>query len=317
MRKTISVCIPVYNEEHNIGRAVAAVEALFAEKLAGYDLELVITDNASTDSTWQVVGELARNRPRLKAFRFSRNFGYQNSIFAGLSLASGDAIVELDADLEDPPGTIARFVEKWEQGFQVVFGVRSKRHGSRVMRALTHVFYRLLNYVSEHRIPEDSGDFRLLDRRVVSALIALPERNLYLRGLVSYLGFRQTPVVYERDPRASGASKFRFFQYVVLALDAITAFSKAPLRLISVFGVVLFISSIALAGYYLVLYLRGGIPVPGFTTLAILTLALHGVTFIFLGVMGEYMSRIFDDAKHRPRVVIAESINAGEHPDSL
>jgi dolichol-phosphate mannosyltransferase len=317
MRKIISICIPVFNEQDNVVKAVAAVEALFAEQLARYDLEVVITDNASTDRTWQVVGELARTRPYLKAFRFSRNFGYQNSIFAGLSLSSGDAIVELDADLEDPPEIIVRFVEKWEQGVQVVYGVRSKRYGSRLIRSLAHVFYRVLNRVSEHPIPEDSGDFRLLDRRVVAVLAALPERNLYLRGLVSYLGFRQSPVVYERNPRLSGLSKFRFFHYVVLAIDAITAFSKAPLRLISVFGVVLFVSSLGLAGYYLILYVRGGIPVPGFTTLAILALALHGATFIFLGVLGEYMSRIFDDAKHRPRVIIAESINATGHPDSL
>lgn len=316
-RRTISVCIPVFNEEDNIARAVAAVEALFAEQLAGFDLELIVTDNASTDRTWQVVAELARTRPNLKAFRFSRNFGYQNSIFAAFSLASGDAIAELDADLEDPPEIIARFVEKWEQGFQVVYGVRARRYGSPIIRSLTHLFYRVLNRVSEHQIPEDAGDFRLLDRRVVTALVALPERNLYLRGLVSYLGFRQTPVVYERDPRISGKSKFRLFHYVVLAVDAITAFSKAPLRLISIFGAVLFVSSLVLAGYYLVLYLRGGIPVPGFTTLAVLTLALHGITFIFLGVLGEYMSRIFDDAKHRPRVIIADAINAVEYPDSF
>jgi glycosyltransferase involved in cell wall biosynthesis len=316
-KKTISVCIPVFNEEDNVVRAVAAVEAVFAERLPGYDLEIVITDNASTDRTWQVVGELALTRPNLKAFRFSRNFGYQNSIFAGLSLAIGDAIVELDADLEDPPEIIARFVEKWEEGVQVVYGVRARRYGSRVIRSLTHVFYRVLNRMSEHEIPEDSGDFRLLDRRVVTALAGLPERNLYLRGLVSFLGFRQAPVVYERNPRLSGPSKFRFLNYVVLALDAITAFSKTPLRLISVFGVVLFVSSLGLAAYYLILYLRGGIPVPGFTTLAILVLALHGATFIFLGVLGEYMSRIFDDAKNRPRVIIAEAINATEHPDSL
>ena len=317
MRKTISVCIPVFNEEHNVVQAVAEVEALFAEQLRAYNLELIITDNASTDRTWQIVGELASTRPNLKAFRFSRNFGYQNSIFAGLSLTTGDAVVELDADLEDPPEVIARFVEKWQEGFQVVYGVRSKRYGSLIIRSLTHVFYRVLNRLSEQKIPEDSGDFRLLDRRVVSTLVALPERNLYLRGLVGYLGFRQTPVVYERSPRTAGSSKFRFVQYIVLALDAITAFTKAPLRLIGVFGAILFILSSCLAAYYFVLNLLGGIPVQGFTTLAILALALHGVTFIFLGVMGEYMSRIFDDAKHRPRVVIAESINAKDHPSVL
>lgn len=316
-RRTISFCIPVFNEEDNLVQAVAAIEKLFAEDLAGFDLELIITDNASTDRTWQIVGELARSRPNLKAFRFSRNFGYQNSIFAGLSLATGDAVIEFDADMEDPPEVIPEFVRKWQEGFHVVYGVRSKRHGSRVFRAVAHVFYRVLNRLAEHRIPEDSGDFRLLDRRVVEALVALPERNLYLRGLVSYLGFRQTPVVYERQPRASGRSKFHFVHYAVLALDAITAFTKAPLRLIGAFGVVLFVASMGLAGLYFVRFLLGEIPVMGFTTLVILMLALHGVTFMFLGVLGEYLSRIFDDAKGRPRVIIAESINADEHPACL
>ena len=317
MRKTITACIPVLNEQENIAQAVAAVEGLFVSELEGYDLELIITDNASTDGTWQVVSHLARTRPNLKAFRFSRNFGYQNSIFAALSLSTGDAVVEIDADLEDPPEVIPRFVKKWEEGFDVVYGVRSKRYGSLIFRSVAHAFYRVLNRLSEHAIPEDSGDFRLLDRRVVSALVALPERNLYLRGLVSYLGFKQAPVVYERRPRASGTSKFRVVHYAIFAVDAMTAFTKAPLRLIGVVGFVLFISSLGLAAYYLVLYLLGGIPVKGFTPLVLLMLALHGVTFIFLGVLGEYLSRIFDDAKHRPRVIIAESINATQHPNSL
>lgn len=316
-KKTISLCIPVFNEEGNIVQAVTAVERLFADELAGYELELVVTDNASTDRTWEVVRELARTRSNLKAFRFSRNFGYQNSIFAGLSLSTGDAVIELDADLEDPPDLIPRFVEKWEEGFHVVYGVRTRRHGSRLFRAFAHVFYRALNRFAEHRIPEDAGDFRLLDRRVVAALVALPEHNLYLRGLVSYLGFRQVPILYERQQRASGRSKFYFLQYVVLALDAITAFTKTPLRLIGVFGIVLFIASMALAALYLIRFLRGDIPVMGFTTLVILVLGLHGVTFMFLGVLGEYLSRIFDDAKGRPRVVIAESINCDKHPSYL
>lgn len=317
MRRSISVCIPVYNEEDNITRAVTAIENLFVDELSGYDLEFVVTDNASTDRTWRVICELARTRPNLKAFRFSRNFGYQNSIFAGLSLSTGDAVIEIDADLEDPPDVIPRFVEKWREGFHVVYGVRAKRHGSRIFRALTHVFYRVLNRLAEHRIPEDSGDFRLLDRRVVAALVALPERNLYLRGLVSYLGFQQTPVVYERRPRTAGRSKFHLVQYIVFALDGITAFTKAPLRLIGVIGVVLFIASLGLATLYLIRFLLGEIPVMGFTTLVILMLGLHGVTFIFLGVLGEYLSRVFDDAKHRPRVIIAESINSDRQVDYL
>jgi dolichol-phosphate mannosyltransferase len=277
MGKLISVCIPTYNEEKNIVKAVESVEKVFADQLPGYRLELIITDNASADATWRLIKELAVSRDHLKAVRFSRNFGYQNSIFAGLSLSTGDAVIELDADLEDPPGVIPKFIEKWELGNEVVYGVRAKRYGNWLTLALTKVFYRILDGMSEFRIPRDAGDFRLLDRKVVSALVAFPERNLYLRGLVAFLGFRQVPVEYDRQPRISGHSKFRFMHYVVLAIDAITAFSKAPLRIIGVLGTLLFLGSILLALYYLGVYLVGGIPVPGVATIVILMVGLNGV----------------------------------------
>ena len=316
-RKKISVTIPVYNEASNVQRAIDAVEKVFREKLSRFELEIVVTDNASTDTTWETVTHLSHARSHLTGYRFSRNFGYQNSVFAGLALATGDAVIEMDADLEDPPEVIPQFVEKWEQGFEVVYGVRSKRHGPWWMRALFAAFYHVLNRLSELPIPRNAGDFRLLDRKVVDRLRALPERNLYLRGLVVYLGFKQIPVTYERQPRVSGSSKFRFFHYVVLAIDAITAFTKAPLRLIGVLGFALFALAIVTSVYYLVTYLKYGTPIQGFTTLVILTLLLNSITFMFLGILGEYLSRIFDDAKMRPRVVIAESTSNAPYPREL
>jgi len=316
-RKTVSVCIPVYNEAENVSRALATVEGVFAEHLPGYALELIVTDNGSTDSTWSVVQTLAASRPHLKAFRFSRNFGYQNSVFAGLSLASGDAVVEVDADLEDPPTVIPQFVRRWEEGFDVVYGVRTRRHAPLIMRFLFRVFYIVLRKASSVDIPENSGDFRLLDRKVVNVLRQLPERNLYLRGLVTFLGFRQTPVYYERDPRIAGTSKFRMMHYVTLAIDGITAVSKTPLRAIGALGILLCFGSIVLGAYYTVGALLGRIPVQGFATLVVLMLLLHGLNFVFVGVIGEYLSRVFDDAKGRPRVIIADAINGGEYPRTL
>ncbi len=309
MAKRISVCIPVFNEAANLPVAVEAVERLFRNELGAYELEIVVTDNASTDATWDVVRTLAAERPNLKAYRFSRNFGYQNSVFAGISFATGDAVVELDADLEDPPMVIQRFVEKWEAGFDVAYGVRSTRHGPWLLRLTFSLFYRVLNALSDFPIPKDSGDFRLLDRRVVEVLKNLPERNLYLRGLVSYLGFKQAEVRYDREPRIGGASKFSFLHYLTLAIDALTAFSKAPLRLIGILGIILFALSMLLSLYYLSGRILHGTPLPGFTTLVVLTLMLNSVTFIFLGILGEYLSRIFDDAKGRPRVIIRDSVN--------
>ncbi len=312
--KTVSICIPVYNESNNISIAVQEVETLFHQKLFNYQLELVVTDNASTDNTWRIIQELASSRPHLRAYRFSRNFGYQNSVFAGLSMSTGDAVIELDADLEDPPSIIPDFISRWEEGFDIVYGVRSKRYGSKFFLWSVQRFYRMLNAISDIHIPENAGDFRLLDRKVVDILKELPERNLYLRGLVSFIGFRQCPVLYERNERRSGKSKFKVMHYVVLAIDALTSFSKKPLRLIGILGVLLFVFSSVLALHYLVGYLMGGSEARGFTTLVILMLFLHSTTFIFLGVLGEYLSRIFDDAKFRPRAIIQETIHVDHHP---
>lgn len=309
-KKLISICIPVFNEAQNIPIAISSVETLFNEELTNYDYEIVVTDNSSTDNSWAILTSIAQSKSCVKAFRFSRNFGYQNSIFAGLTLALGDAVVELDADLEDPPQIIVSFVKKWEEGFDVAYGVRKTRHASFLLKLLFKSFYRILNKLSEIDIPENSGDFRLLDRKVVDVLKNLPERNLYLRGLVSYLGFRQCAIYYDRDPRLSGKSKFRLFHYFAMAIDALTAFTKFPLRLIGVIGAIIFIASLFASLFYAVLYFRGDNDVKGFTTLVILTLLLHSITFIFLGIIGEYLSRIFDDSKYRPRVIIMDSLNS-------
>lgn len=316
-QKTISICIPAFNESALIERAITEVESLFEKQLNNYSLEIVVTDNCSTDATWSILQRLSASKPHLKAYRFSRNFGYQNSVFAGLSLATGDAVVELDADLEDPPQIILEFVQKWQEGFQVVYGVRNTRHGSRLLRVLFSLFYRLLHSLSDLKIPRDTGDFRLLDRKVVDVLKSLPERNLYLRGLVTYLGFKQCPVRYDRQPRQQGASKFRFVHYVVLAIDALTAFSKTPLRLISVLGAMLFVGAMLLSAYYVYDRVVNGVPVAGFTTLAVLSLFLHSMTFIFIGILGEYLSRVFDDSKFRPRVIISDAIGDSNAPKML
>lgn len=314
MARTISICIPVYNESENIAVAIETVEAMFRDQLPDYALEIVVTDNGSTDATWATVRQLSATRSNLRACRFSRNFGYQNSVFAGLSLATGDAVIELDADLEDPPHVIPRFVAEWERGSHVVYGIRAKRHGSVVLRALFAVYYRVFNRMANIDIPVDAGDFRLLDRKVVEVLKRLPERHLYLRGLVPFLGFRQTGLTYERDPRRAGVSKFRGLHYLMLALDAVTAFSVAPLRWVGVLGVISFVVALLLAIYYLFAYLVHGSPVAGFATLVILVLGLQSINFMILSLMGEYLGRVFESVKGRPRVVVDETINIDEPP---
>lgn len=313
-KQTISICIPAFNEAENLAVAIERVEALFEGELKDYALEIIITDNASTDNTWEEILRLAEKRSHLKGFRLSRNFGYQNSVFAALSLATGDAVVELDADLEDPPEVIPQFVKVWKEGYEVVYGVRAKRFDPVVLRFFISAFYRLLNRLSDIPIPENAGDFRLLDRKVVDVLKGLPETGLYVRGLVGFLGFDQKAVVYERQPRQSGASKFNFLRYLGLALDAITAFSKTPLRLISLLGFAIFLVAVILAARFLWIYMFQGVPVQGFTTLVVLLLILHGLTFIVLGVIGEYLGRVFDHSKNRPRAIISKAVNTTDFP---
>jgi dolichol-phosphate mannosyltransferase len=264
-----------------------------------------------------VVRALGASRTHLRACRFSRNFGYQNSVFAGLSLATGDAVIELDADLEDPPHVIPRFVTEWERGQHVVYGIRAKRYGSPLMRATFAVFYRVFNRIANVDIPVDAGDFRLLDRKVVEVLKRLPERHLYLRGLVPFLGFRQKGISYERQPRRAGVSKFRGLHYVVLALDALTAFSVAPLRFVGMLGLLSFVAAMLLAFYYLFTFLAYDTPVAGFPTLVILVLGLQSINFMILSLMGEYLGRVFDAVKGRPRVVVDETLNIDDPPRTL
>jgi polyisoprenyl-phosphate glycosyltransferase len=312
--KIVSICIPVYNEAESLPIAVAEIERLFSETIKGYSFEIIITDNGSSDSTWNIIEGLSREKSYIKGYRFSRNFGYQNSIFAGMCLASGDAVIEIDADLEDPPSVIPEFISKWEQGYDVVYGVRRTRHIGIFLRAIFKIFYWVLNRLSEFEIPANAGDFRLIDRKVVTVLKSLPERNLYLRGLVTFLGFSQVAVYYDRNPRLHGDSKFKFVQYLVFAIDAITAFTKTPLRFMGVAGVILFAITAFMSSYYLVMYFVKGVAVQGFTTLVILILFLNSINFMFLGTIGEYLSRIFDDSKKRPRVIIEKAVNDQDFP---
>jgi len=316
-QKTISICIPVYNEGANARTAVETVEAVFREHLSHYALELVITDDGSRDDTWAVITELAATRPYLKAYRFSRNFGYQNAVFAGLCLSTGDAVIEVDADLEDPPAVIPRFVAEWEQGQHVVYGIRGKRYTPVVWRVLFATYYRVFNRIANIKVPVDAGDFRLLDRQVVDILKQLPERHLYLRGLVPFVGFRQKGIPYDRQPRIAGETKFRWVQRILFAIDGITAFSNAPLRWVGVLGVLSFLAAMGLAIYYLAAYLMGGQAAAGFPTLVILILGLQSINFMILSMIGEYLGRVFDSVKGRPRVVIHESLNAESAPKTL
>ena len=315
--KKISVVIPVYNENENVNMIYQKVVNLFDNYISDYSLEVIFSDNCSSDDTYERIIALNNADSRVKGIRLSRNFGYQANILTGYLNASGDAVVQMDADGEDPPEVVTQFIKKWEEGFDVVYGIRIKRQESFVIQWQRKVFYSLLNKIASLNLPPGAGDFRLLDRKVVDVLCnKFHERNPYLRGLTSFIGFKQIGVPYERDKRQAGKSKFSYFSYFRLAWDAITSFSRVPLKFVSLLGFCMAgVASVA-AIFYFTLFLSDKVEAKGFTTLILVILFLSGTQLLCLGILGEYIDRIFDEVKARPRSIVAENCGFDFEPKS-
>ena len=305
-RWLLSVVIPCMNEEQVLRETNRRLTAV----LDGISLnfEIVYVDDGSTDGTPALLHELQSLDSRVKVVRFSRNFGHQIAITAGLEHASGDAVAIIDADLQDPPEVILDFVAKWLDGYDVVYGVRAERDGETAFKLWTaKLFYRTISRLSDTRIPLDTGDFRLMDRRVVDALLSMPERDRFVRGMVSWLGFSQTAVEYRRAPRLAGATKFSLFKMVRFALDGIFSFSILPLRLATWTGFAA--SGLAIFGIVVVLlerFLRIEGLVKGWSSAMITELFIGGVQLICLGLIGEYVGRIYGESKRRPLYIVRE-----------
>jgi len=301
----LSVVVPMYNE--------AMVASRFHQRLntalVGVQFELIAVDDGSTDETSAVLKRLAAVDARIRIVRLSRNFGHQAALTAGLDHAGGDAVVTIDADLQDPPELIPTMIAKWRQGADIVYAVRRSRAGEGRRRLLAiRGFYRLFTRIAKLEHMANSGDFRLFDRRALQVLLFMRERNRYLRGMSSWVGFEQTPVYYERDARYAGETKYPLGRLVQLAADAIASFSYVPLRVAALLGLVF--SVIALAGIPVVLALRlTGSYVPGIASVHIMMLLLGGIQLLTLGIMGEYLGRAYDEAKRRPIYVVAERHN--------
>jgi len=312
-RKTlISVVVPVYNEEGNVQRFYDAVSAALGPLSSRYDFEFIFTDNHSEDLTFELLKELARKDSRIRAYRFSRNFGFQRSILGGYRLARGAAAIQIDCDLQDPPDVIPEFIAKWEEGYAVVYGIRSTRPEALPMRAVRKLFYRLLDRLSETELPHDAGDFRLVDRRVLDIITNIDDSRPYLRGMIANVGFRQTGVSYDRNQRLAGDSKFSLRDLIRLALDAIANHSVTPLKIASLAGVAIMLASVGTAIFFLVNYFYyGDTWPPGFATLIIALLFLSGMNALFLGLMGEYIGRIYLQVKRRPTAIIEAAVDGG------
>jgi len=302
----ISLVVPVFNEEANIGPFYDAVVAV-TDKLQEYRFEFVFTDNHSTDSTFHLLRELALRDRRVRAYRFSRNFGFQRSIMTGYSRAQGDAAIQLDVDLQDPPELIGPFLEQWRLGAEVVYGVRVKRQESWVTNMQRVLFYRLIDHLSEEKIPVDAGDFRLISRRVIDLLKSFDDAQPYLRGTIATLGFKQVGIPYNRNARVRGESKFPFSKLVSLAMDGILNHSVVPLRLSTYFGLaVSAITLLAVAGYTAAKLIFGSQWPAGFATLAAIALASISINAMLLGIIGEYIGRIYRQIKKQPLTIIEE-----------
>ncbi len=318
-RRLISICTPAFNEQDNVEACYKAVVDLFEKRLTQYDWEWIITDNHSEDATFEKVRAIAAADPRVRGIRFSRNFGYQRSIFAGYANASGDAAVQLDCDLEDPPAIIEDFVRLWERGHEVVYGIRRTRQEPRWLQKARRTFYWALDKVSEDRLPRDVGDFRLIDRRILDELARVDDPHIYIRGRIASMGFRQVGIPYDRDARRAGSSKFNLARLVSLAVDATLSHSVLPLRLATVMGLVLCAASVLLILVYaLAKFVQGAAWPAGFTTTVVLILLGMGINGLFLGIIGEYLARIYQHLKGghlrgTHGVIVMETV--GKSPD--
>ena len=307
-RLLLSVVVPCFNEEEVIRDTSRRLVAVLEK--APLNFEIIYVDDGSADSTPELLRELQESDERIRVVRFSRNFGHQMAITAGLEHASGEAVVVIDADLQDPPEVILEFVEKWMDGYDVVYGVRADREGETAFKLWTaKAFYRCIAHLSDTRIPVDTGDFRLMDRRVVNALLEMPERDRFVRGMVSWLGFSQIGISYHREARTAGVTKFSFLKMLRFAMDGIFSFSVLPLRVATWTGFAA--SGLAIAGIVIAVIERllgvHGL-VKGWTSILIAVLFIGGVQLICMGIIGEYVGRTYGESKRRPLYVLRERI---------
>jgi glycosyltransferase involved in cell wall biosynthesis len=301
---SLSVVIPAFNEEANIQRVHARLSKVLSE--LGLQWEMIFSVDPSTDRTEEMIVALRERDPRVKMLRFSRRFGQPMATLAGMEAATGDATVVIDCDLQDPPELIADLVARWREGFDVVYGQRRTRAGETLpKRIVSTLGYRLIARIAEVEIPPNTGDFRLMSRRVVDNVVSLKEGHGFLRGLVGLVGFRQTSVLYDRDPRAAGASKYnKFWGSLAIGFNGIVGFSRYPLQLISLLGIALAAIAFLLAIVYLALKL-GGVEFPiGNPTIVIVVSFFSGIQMLSLGVIGEYVGRIYDESRQRPKYIV-------------
>jgi polyisoprenyl-phosphate glycosyltransferase len=304
MKKKISLLIPIFNEKENVSNIYNEIIDVIKSIEDKYDYEIIFLDNHSSDGSYEICKSIMQNNNNVKIIRHSRNFGYQSNILSGYNNCIGDCAVTIDSDGQDDPKYILDFINMWERGYDVVYGIRKNRKDNFFIKTFIYLFYKLLNSLSDVFIPIESGDFRLIDKRIITHLQKFKEKNIFLRGVISYLGFNQIGLEYERKKRLKGISKFSLFQYFDFGQNGILSFSKFPLKFIVLFGIIIFIFSLVLIFFYLFKFFKGEISQPGFTSIILICLLFFGIIIFFLGIVSLYIGQIVDEVKDRPRYII-------------
>jgi dolichol-phosphate mannosyltransferase len=307
-----SVIIPIYNEEDNIPQLYKRLSDV--AKKTGEAWEFIFVDDGSYDNSVSILKQYHRSDARVKIISLSRNFGHQSAISAGLTFCQGDCAIVMDGDLQDPPEILPEFMKKWQEGYQVVYAIRKRRKEVFFKRVIYKLFYRMLGRLARIDIPLDAGDFCLMDRKVVNLINSFPERNRFVRGLRSWVGFSQTGLEYDRDERFSGKPKYSLSKLAKLAFDGIFSFSEFPLKIIIFLGLTVAFASILYAVYLVInRFLHPEVQIPGWTSIIVGITFLGGVQLIFIGVVIEYIIRIYDEVKDRPIYIVAESVGISDN----
>jgi glycosyltransferase involved in cell wall biosynthesis len=302
----LSVVVPLFNEADNLQTLLSRLSDTLQS--VGLSYEIVLVNDGSRDRTLELAIEYTQKDSRIKLVNLSRNFGKEIALTAGIDFSSGQAVIPIDADLQDPPELIGELVNKWQEGFDVVYATRRSRQGETWLKRWTaDSFYRVIGKISKVQIPRNTGDFRLLDRRVVEALQQLPERTRFMKGLFAWVGYRQVAIEFDRQPRYGGNTSWNFWKLWNFALDGITSFSSVPLRFWTYLGLVIAIIALIYASFLVIRTLVQGIDVPGYASIMVAVLFMGGINLISLGMIGEYLGRIYEETKQRPLYLVRET----------
>lgn len=305
----LSIIVSMYNEEESLGVFFETLNKTLAA-LGNYSYEIICVDDGSVDNTYFLLEEYAKSDKRIKVIKFSRNFGKEYGVMAGLKHCRGRAAIPMDVDLQDPPELILRFVEKWEEGYDMVYGIRNDRQSDTFLKRWTaKLFYKTYNLMTRSPIPYNAGDYRLIDRKVVNTIIGLKECNVFMKGIFGWAGYKSAGIPYTRERRRAGESKWNYWRLWNFALDGITSSTTFPLRVWSYLGTLLSISGMLYALYIIIRTIVLGTDVPGYASLLVSILVLGGVQMIILGILGEYIGRIFIEVKNRPLYIIEKKVN--------